>query len=86
MTGDLKCDYSKLLGRIVEKYGTQFNFAKILGISERSLSLKLNSKVGFKQSEIVKSCELLGIEDVEIAEYFFVIKVQKIEQNGLKGA
>ena len=36
-------DYSKLLGRITEKYGTQAQFSGAMGMSERSLSLKLNS-------------------------------------------
>lgn len=41
-------DYSKLLGRITEKFGTQARFSGAMGMSERSLSLKLNSKVPFK--------------------------------------
>lgn len=38
-------NYPKLLGRIVEKYGTQYNFSIAMGMSERSLFLKLNNKV-----------------------------------------
>lgn len=52
-------DYSKLLGRITEKFGTQARFSGAMGMSERSLSLKLNSKVPFKQPEISKACSLL---------------------------
>lgn len=66
-------NYSKLLGRIVEKVGTQSNFADKVGLSERSVSLKLNGKVGWKQSEIAKACEVLGICDNEIPDYFFAI-------------
>ena len=33
-------DFSKLSGKIVEKYGTQYNFAKAMGLSEHSLSTK----------------------------------------------
>lgn len=40
-------DYAKLTGLIVEKYGTRGKFAKSLGVSERTLSLKLNDKVPF---------------------------------------
>lgn len=69
-------DYSKLLGKITEKYRSQKAFAKVLGISERSLSLKLNSKVGFKQSEIEKACELLDIDKQSISSYFFTLEVQ----------
>lgn len=69
-------DYSTLSGRIVQMYGTQYNFASVLGISERSLSLKLNSKVFWKNSEIVKVCKLLEIRNEEIPKYFFKEKVQ----------
>ena len=64
-------NYSKLLGRIVEKYGTQAKFADAMGLSERSLSLKLNCKVPFKQPEISKACGLLEIGEEEIFPYFF---------------
>lgn len=72
-------DYRKLLGKIVEVMGSQASFAKAMGISERSMSLKLNSKVPFKQSEICKAVELLGIPEDEIALYFFTPMVQEIE-------
>lgn len=69
-------DYSKLLGRITEKYRTQANFSGAMGLSERSLSLKLNGRVGFKQNEIAKACSLLGLTENDIPEYFFTLKVQ----------
>ena len=69
-------DYSTLSGRIVQMYGTQYSFANALGISERSLSLKLNSKVFWKNSEIVEVCKLLEIRNEEIPKYFFKEKVQ----------
>ena len=69
-------DYSRLKGRIVEKYGNQRNFAEALPISERSLSLKLNGIVCFKQPEIVRTCELLEISACDIPSYFFTEKVQ----------
>ena len=47
-----------------------------MGMSERSLSLKLNSKVPFKQPEISKACSLLEIGDSDIPAYFFTIEVQ----------
>ena len=66
-------DYSKLLGRIVEKVGTQSTFAEKMGLSERSISLKLNGKVGWKQNEISKACEVLDISDNDIPAYFFAL-------------
>ena len=69
-------DYRKLNGRIVEKYGTQARFAEAMGLSERSVSLKLNCKVGWKQPEITLACKLLGIKEREISDYFFTMEVQ----------
>ena len=66
-------NYSKLLGRIVEKVGTQSEFANAMGLSERTVSLKLNGKVGWKQREIAKACDVLAIEVNEISEYFFTL-------------
>ena len=66
-------NYSKLHGRIVEKVGTQANFAEKMGLSERSVSLKLNGRVGWKQTEISKACEILEILPAEIPAYFFTI-------------
>lgn len=68
-------DYSKLLGRIVEKQGTRARFASAMDISERSLSLKLNDKVPWKDIEISKACNILDIEDAEMHLYFFKYKV-----------
>lgn len=71
----MKYDYSKLLGSIVAKYGTQYNFSIAMGLSERSVSLKLNGKVPWKDVEISKAVELLELEATDIPEYFFKTKV-----------
>ena len=63
--------YSKLKGRIVERYGTQANFVRKLGISKNSMSKKLTGKTEFSQSDIIRWAELLGIEKGEYEEYFF---------------
>ncbi|MCM1439199.1 MAG: DUF739 family protein [Roseburia sp.] len=70
-------DYSKLMGRITEKFGTRGRFSAAMGMSERSMSLKLNGKVPFKQPEISKACSLLDIEEADIYPYFFTLEVQK---------
>lgn len=72
----MQYDYSKLLGRIVEKVGTQGRFARQMNLSERTISLKLNGKIGWKQSEIADACKILGISDRDISTYFFTLKVQ----------
>lgn len=68
-------DYSKLRGRIVEKYGSQTAFAKEFGISENSFSLKMNNKSKFSSDDIVKAVELLDIPKSEVGTYFFTPKV-----------
>lgn len=71
-------DYSKLRGRIVEKYGNQGAFANAMGLSERTLSLKLNCKVAWKQTEICKAITLLELTNDDIQQYFFANEVQSI--------
>ena len=64
-------DYSKLRGRIKEIFEFEVTFAKALGMSKTSLSMKLNGKGDFTQSEIMKACNLLDIPNEEINVYFF---------------
>ena len=66
-------NYSKLLGRIIEKFETQGKFADAMGMSERSLTLKLHNEREFKQSEIHKACQLLDIDMADSGLYFFTI-------------
>lgn len=70
-------NYSKLRGKIKEKFDTQDRFATSLGVSYTSLSMKLNNNWGFTQSEIIKSCELLDIPLDEIHLYFFTLSVKE---------
>ena len=64
-------EYRKLIGRLIEKYGTRKAFAEKLGISENSMSLKLNGKTGFSQDDMNQWSDLLGIDVSEIGDYFF---------------
>ena len=72
-------NYSKLKGKIKEHFGTQARFAKVMDLSERSMSSKLNCKKEWKQKEILRACEFLSIGIEEIHIYFFTIKVQSDE-------
>nr|UVY58304.1 MAG: Protein of unknown function (DUF739) [Bacteriophage sp.] len=77
----MRFDYAKLKGRIKEKYGTQEDFAKAIGITPTTISFKINGKAKWQQDEIVKAVELLEISQDEIVEYFFNYKVQELELN-----
>ena len=76
----LDYDYSKLKGKVIEKFGTREKFASALNISKDSGSLKFNGKTPWKQEEIEKSCDLLGIDKSEIGLYFFKKKSKDMEQ------
>ncbi len=69
-------DYSKLAGRIVEIFVTQANFAQAMNLSERTISLKMNGKISWKQDEMVTASKLLGFPYEQIPNYFFKQKVQ----------
>lgn len=70
-------DYSKLLGRIKEKYGIRENLVKEITISSTSLNLRLNNKLKFDQQDIKELCIALDINEEEIPDYFFKEKVRK---------
>lgn len=72
-----KFDYSKLRGKIREKYKNETIFANAIGLSTVSLSHRLNGKIPFKSDEIYLTCNLLGIDMVDIPQYFFVILTKK---------
>lgn len=63
--------YNKLRGRIIEKYGSQNNFAKALNTSTVIVSNKMTGKTGFSQKDINQWSELLDIEQEEYGAYFF---------------
>lgn len=70
-------DYRKLKGRIIEKYGSQLNFADAYGISENTLSLKMRNKVRFTSDDIIAISDMLDIPENEIGSYFFAKQVKK---------
>lgn len=69
-------NYSKLSGLIREKCKTRAIFAHKIGISSHSLSLKMNGKLQWKQTEICAACEILNIDNKNIPEYFFNSEIQ----------
>lgn len=72
----MEYDYRKLRGKIVEVFGSQTKFAKALGVSDRTVSLKLNNERGWTQEEINKSMTLFDEPSGRIKDYFFTLTVQ----------
>ena len=72
----MEYDYDKLIGKIVEKFYTRKRFAMAMGMSERTLSLKMNNKIDFTQDEISQACEILEIKHTDSPIYFFTQVVQ----------
>ena len=60
----------------IDAGGTKFR----VGLVSFDANMKA-SVSDFSQAEIYKSCEILGIEENKIPEYFFTLKVQKTKQN-----
>nr|DAX98456.1 MAG TPA: Protein of unknown function (DUF739) [Caudoviricetes sp.] len=75
----MRFDYSKLLGRIIEVYGNQGNFAIAMRLSERTMSLKLNNIRPWKDNEIKKAMKLLKLPENKVHLYFFKEEVQDTE-------
>ena len=64
-------DYSALRRKIVEIYKTQGRFAARMNLTEHTISSKLNNLWEWKQSEIIRACEVLAIPESDIPGYFF---------------
>lgn len=69
-------DYSKLRGRIIEKYGSCKAFGAAMGRSKVWVSTRLNNVVPWSTDEITEACEpeKLDIAPEDIPTYFFTPK------------
>lgn len=63
--------YASLLGKARAKGLTQAQMAKVLGISEQALTLKLHRRTEFKESEIRALMELIDEPIDNVTLYFF---------------
>lgn len=73
----MEVDYSKLHGRIIEKFGSQTNFAEALGVDITIVCAKLGNKRGITKKDVFKWSDLLEIPYAEIGVYFFTPKLNK---------
>ena len=66
-------NYSKLRGKIREKFDTQEDFAKAIGKSNSTISKKLNNMSDWTREEMVRACEVLDIPLEDASLYFFCL-------------
>lgn len=64
-------DYSKLKGKLREKGLTYKTFGEKIGISETSVSERMNNNAQFTQEEMEKTMMILEEPLRRIDEYFF---------------
>lgn len=69
-------DYSRLIGRIIERHGSRRAYAKKINLSLNSLSLKLRGKMAITTKDMIlwSQEDNLDIPTEEWPEYFFKIK------------
>lgn len=75
----MRFDYSKLRGRIVEKYGTIDNFIKIIKRSKPFVYGVLGNKATLRQDDIVCWCDVLDIDLSEVGEFFLSVEFSKMD-------
>jgi len=63
-------DYSKLRGRITEKYGTATAFAERNGLNYITVIRRLRGITGFSQEDIIQWCQILDINPSDASLYF----------------
>ena len=63
-------DYSKLRGRIVEKYGSVAKFSEKTKIKYPAVIRKLAGETAFTQEDIYEWCDLLDIDIGSVPIYF----------------
>lgn len=63
-------NYSKLRGRIYEKYDSMSAFATALGKSKQTVTMKMSGVVKFSQEDIVNWSKLLDISPEQYGLFF----------------
>ena len=78
----MEFDFSRLKGRIAEKFETRAAFAAYLGLKPSVLSNRLRGVTPFRAEEIMRIChpDCLDIDAQDIGAYFFTPKVLFLEQ------
>ena len=74
----MEFDFSRLRGRMVEKFGSVSAVAKVLDMPASILSSRITNRTPLKPEEIYALAQpsCLDIPDEEIGAYFFTPKVR----------
>lgn len=70
-------DYSRLKERILKKYGTLTKFSEAMDCKISTMSMRLNNRSEWPQSDIYKAKELLNISNRDIGAFFYTTIVQR---------
>ena len=74
----MEFDYSKLRGRIVEKFGSIEAFSSETSISNISVSKKLNNKVPISRADMIEWSNLLEIPVEEYGLFYCTEKLNEV--------
>ena len=69
-------DFSKLVGRIIERFKTRNAFCKAWGKTPEYLSRRLNNITEFDAKDMIEIVEMLGIDPRDVNAYFLTLKVR----------
>jgi hypothetical protein len=70
-------DYSKLLERIHQKFGTVTRFSNAVDCKLSTMSMRLHNHAEWSQKDICKAIELLRISSRDVGAFFYTVNVQK---------
>lgn len=76
--------FRKLRGKIVEVFGTQSNFADKIGLSEQTITAKLNGRSEFSRTDMLEWAIALNLNVEEIGPIFFTDDFQNGKAEGEK--
>lgn len=68
--------FRRLRGKIVEVFDTQSAFADKIGVTEQTVTAKLNGRSEFSRTDIVTWSNALGISNEQVGYYFFAENFQ----------
>ncbi len=74
----MRFDYSKLRGKIVEKFGNYTNFCDKIGWTTSELSSKLSNKRHFTVTDIYSISKVLELQTEEIGAFFYTPEVSEV--------